>query len=208
MTASDPQPSLREAQARATQDRILDALADLLVEAHPATISVPEVAKRAGVGVATVYRHFPKKADLFDRYALRNSESVPETADMGDPPTALRAIAANFAKREAYHRAERHGPVVEDIRRRRRTEVAQRWFTAIDARLPGLAPTERDRLCRTLAGLFTPATYLSLRDHGDLSPDEAVDALASAVEAVFAAAADDRPTDRTPQPRPEPGESR
>ena len=41
-----------------------------MAEAHPASISVPAVAKRAGVGVATVYRYFPTKEALLDASAM------------------------------------------------------------------------------------------------------------------------------------------
>ena len=46
------------------------AVAELVADAHPASISVPAVAARAGVGVATVYRYFPTKEALLDASAL------------------------------------------------------------------------------------------------------------------------------------------
>ena len=182
-------PSLRETHLQATRNRILDALAELLNECHPASISVPDVARRAGVGVATVYRHFPKKMDLFDSYALRNAEDAPELSDDVSGGDRLRAIASNFAKRESYYRIERFGPTIDEIRDRRRQLNFQQWNDALDEYRPDLSPAERDRICRTVTGLFTPWTYISLRDEGALSPDEAVEALVTAVEAVFWAGA-------------------
>ena len=70
MTARAQDGSLREAHKRATRARIVQAVADLVAEAHPAAISVPAVAKRAGVGVATVYRYFPTKEALLDASAM------------------------------------------------------------------------------------------------------------------------------------------
>ena len=61
--------TLRDAHKNATRSRIVRAVADLVAEAHPASISVPAVAKRAGVGVATVYRYFPTKEALLDASA-------------------------------------------------------------------------------------------------------------------------------------------
>ena len=46
------------------------AVSDLVANDHPAAISVPAVAERAGVGVATVYRYFPTKEALLDAAAL------------------------------------------------------------------------------------------------------------------------------------------
>ena len=62
--------TLRDAHKHATRSRIVRAVADLVAEAHPASISVPAVAKRAGVGVATVYRYFPTKEALLDASAM------------------------------------------------------------------------------------------------------------------------------------------
>ena len=57
---------LRQEQAQATADRILAALCELLVDERPASVSIPAVARRAGVSVRTVYSHFPTKDDLFE----------------------------------------------------------------------------------------------------------------------------------------------
>jgi AcrR family transcriptional regulator len=62
--------TLREAHKEATRSRIVRAVAELVADAHPASISVPAVAERAGVGVATVYRYFPTKAALLDASAM------------------------------------------------------------------------------------------------------------------------------------------
>lgn len=62
--------TLRDAHKRATRARIVKSVAELVAEAHPASISVPAVAKRAGVGVATVYRYFPTKEALLDASAM------------------------------------------------------------------------------------------------------------------------------------------
>src|SRR5918995_2272870 len=69
LMSSEPD-TLREAHKRATRGRIVQAVADLVAEAHPAAISVPAVAKRAGVGVGTVYRYFPTKEALLDASAM------------------------------------------------------------------------------------------------------------------------------------------
>ncbi|MEM7323981.1 MAG: TetR/AcrR family transcriptional regulator [Actinomycetota bacterium] len=183
--AAAHKPSLREAHAQATRDRILDAFADLLTDTHPAEVSVPDVARRAGVGVATVYRHFPKKLDLFDSYASRNADDVLPLDQYDHPADRLRAVARNFALRETHYRVERFGPVIDEIRSRRRTATYAQWDTAIRRSLPDFDDNDRDRLCRTLGGLFTPWTYISLRDDGGLTPEEAVEALVGIVWSVL-----------------------
>jgi TetR/AcrR family transcriptional regulator, cholesterol catabolism regulator len=65
-----PGETLRDSHKRTTRDRIVRAVADLVADAHPAAVSVPAVAKRAGVGIATVYRYFPTKEALLDASAM------------------------------------------------------------------------------------------------------------------------------------------
>ena len=54
----------REEQARRTRATILDSLIEVLVDGGPAAVSVPAVAKRAGVGKPTLYKWWPTKATL------------------------------------------------------------------------------------------------------------------------------------------------
>ena len=56
---------LREQQAAATRERILEGLVTTMADGL-AEVSMPAVARAAGVSVATVYRHFPTKQTLFD----------------------------------------------------------------------------------------------------------------------------------------------
>jgi AcrR family transcriptional regulator len=54
---------LREEQAAATHDRILEGLVRTMARGV-SQLSMPAVAREAGVSVATVYRHFPTKESL------------------------------------------------------------------------------------------------------------------------------------------------
>ena len=58
---SEPRP-LR-ADARRNRERILAAAREAFAEAGR-DVQMPEVARAAGVGVGTLYRHFPAKEDL------------------------------------------------------------------------------------------------------------------------------------------------
>lgn len=62
-TRRDYHSPLRESQAAATHDRILEALVRTMANGV-SHLSVPAVAREAGVSVATVYRHFPSKDSL------------------------------------------------------------------------------------------------------------------------------------------------
>jgi AcrR family transcriptional regulator len=59
-----PERPLR-ADALRNQERILDAAREVFAE-HGVDVGIDEVARRAGVGVGTIYRRFPGKRDLVD----------------------------------------------------------------------------------------------------------------------------------------------
>jgi len=58
-----PSPPPRRADARRNQQAVLDAAAAVFVMSG-VEAPVREIAARAGVGVGTLYRHFPTRADL------------------------------------------------------------------------------------------------------------------------------------------------
>jgi AcrR family transcriptional regulator len=61
-TAETSSPPLR-ADARRNRERLLEAARDAFVE-HGPEASLDEIAKRAGLGIATLYRHFPTREVL------------------------------------------------------------------------------------------------------------------------------------------------
>ncbi|MBF6173682.1 TetR/AcrR family transcriptional regulator [Nocardia blacklockiae] len=66
--------------ARQNRERILAAAASVFGE-QGAAGSTEEVARRAGVGVATVFRHFPTKADLLEATLLAHFSDLGSRAD-------------------------------------------------------------------------------------------------------------------------------
>jgi AcrR family transcriptional regulator len=60
---AEADPRRRRADARRNETALLAAAADVFVEAG-VDAPVRTIAARAGVGVATIYRHFPSRADL------------------------------------------------------------------------------------------------------------------------------------------------
>ncbi len=65
MTTADPSPpaARKRADARRNAETLLDAAAAAFVTAGVA-VPVRDIAAAAGVGVGTIYRHFPTRADL------------------------------------------------------------------------------------------------------------------------------------------------
>ncbi|MFB9884000.1 TetR/AcrR family transcriptional regulator [Planobispora siamensis] len=90
------------ADARRNYERILAAAADAVAE-HGAEASLEEVARRAGVGSATLHRHFPSRQLLLEAVFRDKVEVLCVTAGdlAADPDPAhaltawLRAVAAH-----------------------------------------------------------------------------------------------------------------
>lgn len=96
----------RRAEAQdETRAKIVRATTELHVEQGVATTSYPDVAARAGVGAATVYRHFPTMESLVEACGAHFWDAI-------DPPTPDRAAAA-FAGLDS--RADRLGRLVDEL---------------------------------------------------------------------------------------------
>jgi AcrR family transcriptional regulator len=92
MTADVSVRALR-ADARRNQAQLLAAARDVFVERGPG-VSLDEVARRAGVGIATLYRRFPDRAALLQAVvldALEQTRRIAEDAlaEEADPFDAL-----------------------------------------------------------------------------------------------------------------------
>lgn len=61
-------------------DQILDALQQLLEEKQIQSISVSDIAKKAGIGKGSIYYYFPSKDAIVDALIQRNYEKPLETA--------------------------------------------------------------------------------------------------------------------------------
>jgi AcrR family transcriptional regulator len=82
------------ADARRNRDRVLEA-ARSAFGAEGSDVSLDEIARRAGVGAGTVYRHFPTKEALFEAVVIdRIGELVDEARALSDDPDPGRAFSS------------------------------------------------------------------------------------------------------------------
>ncbi|MEV5647696.1 helix-turn-helix domain-containing protein [Nocardia sp. NPDC052254] len=87
--AAEPRRALR-ADARRNRERVLVAAREAFA-AEGISVPLDEIARRAGVGPGTVYRHFPTKEALFQAAIVDNIERMIEYArglDAADDPGA------------------------------------------------------------------------------------------------------------------------
>ncbi|GGL83509.1 transcriptional regulator [Streptomyces fumigatiscleroticus] len=69
------------ADARRNYERLLRAAAEAFAE-HGETASLDDIAKRAGVGSGTLYRHFPTRQALLEAVYLGRVEAIAARADV------------------------------------------------------------------------------------------------------------------------------
>ncbi|WP_433203105.1 TetR/AcrR family transcriptional regulator [Dactylosporangium sp. CS-047395] len=88
-------PRKRRADAKRNEEALLDAAAAAFVESG-VDAPVRDIAARAGVGVGTIYRHFPTRADLIVAVYRHQVESCVAAgpALLRDSPSPHAALAA------------------------------------------------------------------------------------------------------------------
>ena len=188
--------SRRASAAAQTRRRIIDATRELHGEQGIAATSWDDIAARAGVGVGTVYRHFPSLYELIPAcgdvsmqiVALPDPQGVPSLFDDVDAP----AERIERLVREAFAIYERGAPELRVIRNEPEAhphvaqagEELEASLTAlVDAAVEpsGITPADR-AVVRAMVDL---ATWQALRDQG-LGPAEAVDAVSQMLAARVA----------------------
>jgi AcrR family transcriptional regulator len=99
--AGDASPRPMRADARRNRDAVLAAAADAFA-AHGVEASLEDIARTAGVGVGTLYRHFPTREALvfgvYQREVEQLAVSAPELAATRDPADALREWMRRFVR--------------------------------------------------------------------------------------------------------------
>src|SRR5436190_17372218 len=93
-TQPSPEPLLarpKRADARRNYEKVLAAAREAFAEGGEST-ALEEIARRAGVGIGTLYRHFPNRQALLEALYVNEMEQVCQSAaqlDRGDPWQAL-----------------------------------------------------------------------------------------------------------------------
>ena len=176
----------RKEHAELTRQAIVDAFVGLLVDDHPATISIPAVAKRANVSVRTVYHYFPTKEALFDE--LLDQTQRPEYRPELNEATSPKELAANIPL--AYEYLERNADLfnaarMSEVNSRIRATLDQRNVDRMAKALEPLADDLDDeafrRLCAIIGAIASNDTYRNLTGRHGLDLDDAAAATAWAI---------------------------
>ena len=188
---------LRRQQAGATRSRILDATVRVMARGI-ASLSIPDVAREAGVSVPTVYRHFGSKEELlaavYPHVARRvGLDKVPDPVTLDDLRDGIRAI---FARVDAYsdlERAATASPAADQHRHATMPQRLKRIARFADSVQPRLAKADRDRITRLLVVLTASSSLRMWRDHLRVSVDQAADDIDWVMRAAIAASRPSQP---------------
>lgn len=100
----EKRPRPLRADAALNRDRILSAAAELFAE-RGLGVPLEEIARQAGVGVATLYRRFPTRADLavaaFERSMSRYTEAVDRALANPDAGQGFRDLIFELCELQA-----------------------------------------------------------------------------------------------------------
>ena len=180
---------LQRRRIEATKDTIRDAVRALLLEEHPAALSIPAVAERAGISVRTIYRYFETKQALLDDVAdiqLRRADAVVDKRqDLYDRPDEyLKVLWRDFADDLPAVKAQHQSAAGDELRRRRlqnsRAEIQQR----MDAAFPDATDGDRRDLVDALILVTSSSAFLELHGRLDRTPEDSARIAIWAVEAM------------------------
>lgn len=184
---------LREQQAAATRRRILDATVRVIAGGL-ADVTVPAVARAAGVSVPTVYRHFGTKRDLLA--ALQPHLQQQAGIDRIVPPTSLvglrgtlETLIGGMDSLDDVTRAALASQASEAVRRVHAPNRLQLARALIDGLVDGLPEADRARIARLFVILTTSAALRMWRDDFGASVELIADDIDRALRAAIGAAA-------------------
>ncbi len=93
IAAKDSQPRPKRADAQRKVGSLLKAATEVFAESG-VDAPVREIAERAGVGLGTVYRHFPQRSDLIVAVFQSNVDACADTAPvLADKHPPLKALS-------------------------------------------------------------------------------------------------------------------
>lgn len=181
------QVSLREQQAEAARQRILDAVATLLEEAGVDDLTMPQVAEASGISLRTVYRYYPTREQLLEAAGRWiGSELLGQGYPQGldDVADSFEDGCREFDRHPGLVRALALSQLGREVRAPRRGERLDAIRDALRAEVGDLSERELRRAEAVLAYLHNMLAFTTLREEHDLSADEIAEALGWAIRTL------------------------
>jgi AcrR family transcriptional regulator len=107
MPQSAPQPQSRRADAERNRERILTAARTAFADSQT-EVSMAEISRRAGVGMATLYRNFSSRQELLEALYLDEVDAVCRAAEAVAGDTPGESFMAWLRRFFVYFTSKRH----------------------------------------------------------------------------------------------------
>ena len=193
--------SLRDEQRALTRQKVLAAVLELVAEGSLDELSVPAVAQRSGVSLATIYRYFPTRDEL-----LAAAAAEPSRQALSQPPaprpdddelaTFQRAMWHDFARNLPLLRHQ----IASTAGREMRTARLDRSRSLLAGYIErhGIDPQSDggQRLISLLLLINGSLALIELHDRQGLDVDEALDRSLWAMRALIDATRQESPAPR------------
>lgn len=180
---------LREAQAQATSQQILAAVAALIESGAEPTYAA--IATQAGVQERTVYRHFPTKEELYEKFwwmvlDARLGHTGYEARTLEELMRDVEATFIGFERNaalvtEMLH--SRHGLAIRLRTNDRRTAMFER---VVRSELPDASAATRRRAAAVTQLMYSGMAWHTLRAYWGMDAREAVASVGQMLRAMFA----------------------
>jgi len=156
-----------------------------------AELSIPLIARQAGVSIPSVYRYFPTKRDLItalDEYAhQRGSFTLDEFGPLETPEDLARVVPLTFKRRAAIEStlsAAMNSHLGYTMRRQEFADRAKHFSEALRPAAQGLSRKEQQWLTDVVFVLSSYSCVRAFRDYLGLDPEEAGKRVAWAIRVL------------------------
>lgn len=181
--------SWRDAQVEATRRRIIDTFLELSAGADTVPVTVAEVGRSSGVSPATIYRHFPSRADLVsaaanDRISASDSDAEPEVWTFDSLWAHLRSLWSELANNMAVTREGAVSEAGRELRQARFDAAKGALDAALASQHLDLSDPRVVHFEAMLMLLASVHTFIDLHDRQGKSPEQAVETVAWAMRVL------------------------
>jgi len=186
MARITPRRSLRDRHDETTREVIVDALIAQLVDSGAFELSYYAIARRAGISVRTIYRHFPTRADLIEALSQRLNRVV--AIDYDHDREGILSIT-----RQIFPVYDRHADAFiaqleagqGKLRQKGRSKRVLLMQAILAKDLPNLPPERLAAVAGLMICLFSPAIWRRLREDVGLDGTRGGELVAWAIDALW-----------------------
>ena len=186
---AEPATTLREQHAELTRELILRALAELLQNERAGEFSMADVARKAGVSLRTVYRHFPTREELLaaatDWIDARIFGDVPFDETVDDLPKLFRYACEQWEQYPRLAHAMARSQAGQSARSDRRVERLARIHRALSDVTNELPDEEKRKAVAVLGYLENVLAWVTMREATGLESGEVEEAIEWAMRTLI-----------------------